>query len=126
MRPRAHWETVSAPARVRVLIVDDHDVFADALRALLKTEGFEVAEARPGEAAIAAAIAFRPAVAVVDVGPGDDAGFRTASRLSLLAEAPSILLMSSAGRRQFGDRLAGRAFVPKADLRGAAIIELVV
>jgi CheY-like chemotaxis protein len=44
----------------RILIVDDHEISRAALRALLRTEGIDVADVGTGDAAITAAIAFHP------------------------------------------------------------------
>ncbi len=106
---------------VRILIIDDHEVSRAALRALLQTEGFHVAELGSGDDLVAAVVAFGPAVAVVDVTPGQPAGFGIARRLGKLARPPVVVLTSSAGRRSFGSRLDGQLFVAKADLCAAAI-----
>ncbi len=100
----------------RILIVDDHEVSRAALRALLRTEGIDVADARTGDSAITAAITFRPDVAVVDVTPADPAGFLAARRLRALPDAPAIVLTSSSRRCQFGSQLERHLFVAKADL----------
>jgi len=101
---------------MRVLIVDDHEISRTAVGALLRTEGVEVADVGTGEAAIAVAIAFRPAVAIVDVTPADATGFLIADRLRALPDAPAVVLTSSADRRRFAAQLAGYRFVAKADL----------
>lgn len=106
---------------MRILIVDDHEVSRAAISALLQTEGFDVADVAAGPAAIAVAIAFCPVVAVVDVAPGQAAGFRIASQLKALPDAPIVLLTSSAGRQRFGAKLARHPFIAKADLCGQAI-----
>jgi PleD family two-component response regulator len=100
----------------RILIVDDHEVSRAALRALLRTEGIDVADVRTGDAAITAAIAFRPDVVVVDVTPADPAGFLIARRLQALPDAPAIVLTSSSGRCRFGSHLERHLFIAKADL----------
>jgi CheY-like chemotaxis protein len=109
---------------VRVLIIDDHDISRAALRALLQTEGFEVTDLRTDDDPIAAAAAFRPAVAVVDVAPAHSGGFRIASKLGAMGRPPTVVLTSSAGRRAFGSKLDSHLFVAKADLCRAAIIRL--
>jgi CheY-like chemotaxis protein len=101
---------------LRILIVDDHEVSRAVLRALLRTEGVEVADVRTGDAAIAAAIAFRPGTAIVDVRPGDAAGFVIASRLRSLPDGPAVVLTSSASRSHFGPELGNYRFVAKADV----------
>ena len=64
MQPQAGTARSSARPS-RILIVDDHEVSRAALRALLRTEGIDVADVRTGDAAVTAAIAFRPDVVVV-------------------------------------------------------------
>jgi len=99
---------------MRVLLVDDHEISRVAISALLRTEGADVAGT--GEAAIAVAIAFRPAVAVVDVTPADATGFRIADGLRALPDGPAVVLTSSVDRRRFASRLGNYRFVAKADL----------
>jgi CheY-like chemotaxis protein len=101
---------------MRVLIVDDHEISRAAVSALLRTEGVHVADVASGEAAIAIAIAFRPAVAIVDVTPVDATGFRIADLLRALPDAPTVVLTSSADKRRFASRLDSYRFVAKADL----------
>jgi CheY-like chemotaxis protein len=107
----------------RILIVDDHEISRAALRALLRTEGIDVADVRTGDAAITAAIAFRPHVAIVDVTPANPAGFLVAQRLQALPEAPLVLLTSSASRSRFDSQLEHHLFVAKADLCARTIEE---
>ena len=57
------------------MIVDDHEISRAALRALLRTEGIDVAYVGTGDAAITAAIACHSDVVIVDVTPADPAGF---------------------------------------------------
>ena len=73
----------SPSEKVRVLVVDDHQVFAEALSALLNAEpDFEVvATAATTSAAAAAAAAQAPDVAVVDVELGGSDGVELAGRL---------------------------------------------
>ena len=105
----------------RILIVDDHEISRAALRALLRTEGIDVADVRAGDAAITATIAFHPDVVIVDVTPADPAGFDIARRLRALPDAPAVVLTSSHSRHQFGSQLGHYPFVAKADLCARAI-----
>lgn len=107
----------------RILIVDDHEISRAALRALLRTEGIDVADVRTGDAAISAAIAFGPDVVIVDVTPADPAGFLLAQQLQALPEAPLVVLTSSSSRCRFGSQLERHLFVAKADLCAGAIEE---
>jgi chemotaxis response regulator CheB len=107
---------------VRVLLVDGHEVFRGACRALLRTEGIDViADVPAGDEAIRAATALRPDVVIVDVTPADDSGFRIVRRLAGLPDPPVVMLASSADRCQFGSRLDGHRFIAKADIRAEAI-----
>jgi CheY-like chemotaxis protein len=99
---------------MRVLIVDDHEISRAAISALLRTEGVHVADVAVGEAAVA--VAFRPAVAIIDVTPADATGFRIADLLRALPDAPTVVLTSSADKRRFASRLGSYRFVAKADL----------
>ena len=113
-------DTAGAPGGgkrpTRILLVDDHEISRAALRALLRTEGLDVADVRTGDAAITAAIAFRPHVAIVDVTPADPGWFHIASQLRALPGAPRVMFTSSASRCRFGSQLERHPFVAKADL----------
>jgi PleD family two-component response regulator len=106
---------------MRVLIVDDHEISRAALRALLRTEGIHVADVSTGDAAVTAAIAFKPHTVIVDVTPADPAGLLTARRLQALPHARAVVLTSSTDRCRFGSQLDGHLFVAKADLCARAI-----
>lgn len=71
----------------RILIVDDHEVSRAALRALLRTEGIDVADVRTAHAVITATV-FRPDVAIVDLTPADPTGFRVAGQLQCCRMLP--------------------------------------
>lgn len=101
---------------IRVLLVDDHEISRAAVSALLRTQGAEVADLGTGEAVLAAAFAFRPAVAIVDVTPADARGFVIADRLRALPGGPAVVLTSSVDRCRFASRLGNYRFVAKADL----------
>jgi CheY-like chemotaxis protein len=116
-------DAVGGKRPTRILLVDDHEISRAALRALLRTEGLDVADARTGDTAITAAIAFHPDVVIVDVTPADAAGFVIACRLQALPGAPPVVLTSSASRRQFGSQLDRHPFIAKADLCARAIEE---
>ena len=62
---------------LRVLVVDDDEDSAEACACLLASMGCMVATARNGEEGLAAALSFRPDVAIIDLEmprlPGDDA-----------------------------------------------------
>src|SRR5205823_1000103 len=72
--------TATLPPR-RVLVVDDNVDAADSLALLLRLAGQEVRVAYDGPTAVLIARAFRPQVALLDIGmPGMD-GYELARRL---------------------------------------------
>jgi DNA-binding NarL/FixJ family response regulator len=111
-----------------VLIVDDHPSFRLTARALLEAEGFHVVgEAPDGASALAAAAELRPDVVLLDVQLPDIDGFEVASRLCSNGHRPSVVLTSSRDGSDFGalvTRSGARGFVPKAELSGEALAEL--
>jgi CheY-like chemotaxis protein len=121
MKPHAASACSDGTRPTRILLVDGHEISRAALRALLRTEGLDVADVPPGDAATAAAIAFRPDVVIVDVTPANPAGFLTARQLRALPDAPLLVLTSSASRCRFGSQLERHPFIAKADLCARAI-----
>ena len=57
----------AAERRLRVLVVDDHELFRTGLRALLEEEGFEVVDASSAGAALRRLPSFAPDVVVMDM-----------------------------------------------------------
>jgi DNA-binding NarL/FixJ family response regulator len=112
----------------RVLIVDDHPSFRAAARVLLEAEGFDVVgEAADGAQAITEAGRLRPEVVLLDVQLPDIDGFDVAARLTGEADAPIVILVSSRDGSDFGPlvtRSGARGFVPKAELSGDRVQEL--
>ena len=88
----------------RVLVVDDEDRIRGIVRSYLEADGFEVAEARDGEAALDAARDWKPDLVVLDVMmPGTD-GLEVLRRLRTISEVPVILLTA---RSEEIDKLIG-------------------
>ena len=109
--------------RVRVLLVDDHEISRAACRALLRTEGLDVvADLPPGVHALETADALHPDVAIVDIGHGDTASLDVAVRLRALPSPPRVVLTSSTDPSAFGAVLDGFGFVPKADICAEQIL----
>src|SRR3954469_2051752 len=110
-----------------VLIVDDHPSFRASARVLLEAEGFDViGEAADGASGIAEAQRLHPDLVLLDVQLPDIDGFDVASRLANGA-GRAIVLVSSRDSSDFGPLVArsgARGFVPKAELSGARIHEL--
>ena len=106
----------------RMLLVDDHEAFRSAARALLEAEGFVVvAEATAGAEAIRLARELEPDVVLLDVRLPDTDGIAVAGELATLRPRPAVVLISSRSASVYGDRLREapvRGFLPKGRLSG--------
>ncbi|ARN19085.1 response regulator transcription factor [Piscinibacter gummiphilus] len=82
-----------APAAIRLLLIDDHPLVRDGLRARLSTvPGFEVVgEAGNADEAVAQVEALRPTLALMDVGMRDTNGIDLTAQL--LASHPELLVL---------------------------------
>jgi DNA-binding NarL/FixJ family response regulator len=114
--------------RRTVLIVDDHEAFRDSARALLEADGFAVVgEARDGTEALTEVERLLPDVVLLDIQlPGLD-GFAVAEHLALRASPPFVVLISSRDAGVYGERVSQASavgFVPKRELSGAALADL--
>lgn len=111
-----------------VLIVDDHPTFRSTARLLLESEGYDVVgEAQDGLSGIAEAGRLHPDLVLLDVNLPDLDGFDVASRITGDAGAPTVVLTSSRDSADFGplvERSGARGFIPKGELSGAAIAQL--
>jgi DNA-binding NarL/FixJ family response regulator len=99
--------------RVRVLIADDHSLFAEALQAILGIDPrFEiVALANDGRAAVDLAGALRPDVVLMDISMPMLDGFAATKEVRELVPETSVLMLTGSNAR--GD-------VDKARKSGAA------
>jgi PAS domain S-box-containing protein len=94
----------AAPSRRRVLVVEDNADAREMLRILLESDGHAVQTAADGTEGLAALRAFRPDVALVDVGlPGID-GYTLARMAREDAETRAIRLVALTGYGQTEDR----------------------
>jgi DNA-binding NarL/FixJ family response regulator len=111
-----------------VLIVDDHPSFRASARILMEADGFEVVgEAPDGESALVEVARLHPDLVLLDVQLPDIDGFAVAARLTVDPDAPVIILVSSRDFTDFGplvSRSGARGFVPKAELSGERVQEL--
>jgi DNA-binding NarL/FixJ family response regulator len=113
-----------------LLIVDDHPSFRASARVVLEAEGFHVVgEAADGATALTEVSRLHPDVVLLDIQLPDMTGFSVCDRL--LAHdngaAPAIILTSSRDSADYGSLVArsgARGFVPKAELSGARMQEL--
>jgi DNA-binding NarL/FixJ family response regulator len=117
----------SSERRLRVLIVDDHEVVHWGFRLMLGEQPWveRCLSARNGEQALALALRYEPHVALVDLFVGRESGAEICERLRSRSPITSVLLISGAGRiSPSAARAAGAAgFVskdwPAADIAGA-------
>jgi DNA-binding NarL/FixJ family response regulator len=111
----------------RILIVDDHPSFRASARMILEADGFEVVgEAEDAASCCRAARELQPDVVLLDIQLPDGDGFSICARLCA-PPAPAVVLVSSRDASDYGDRIAkcgARGFIPKAELSGAALAEL--
>jgi DNA-binding NarL/FixJ family response regulator len=114
--------------RPTVLIVDDHEGFRQAARALLEASGFNVVgEAADGESALAEVERLFPGLVLLDVQLPDLDGFQVAAQLEEGSNPPAVVLISTRAEASYRPRLAGssaRGFIAKGDLSGEAVAEL--
>ena len=94
----------------------------------LELEGFAVVgEAANGAEAIEAVSVLRPAIVLLDIQlPGDD-GVVVADQIAAQPDAPEVVLISSRDAAAYGPRLqraAARGFIPKSELSGAALANM--
>ena len=111
-----------------VLIVDDHPSFRASARVLLEAEGFDVVgEAVDGASALTEAGRLKPQLVLLDVQLPDIDGFDVAARLTGDKGSPTVVLVSSRDSSDFGplvSRSGARGFVPKGELSGERLEEL--
>ncbi len=103
---------------VRVLVVDDQDVYRRVLGAVVEeTDGFTVVGyASSGEESLVAAEALQPDLVLMDVNlPGID-GITATQRLRQHRRPPPVVLLSTYDESDFGDRAGesgATAYIPK-------------
>ena len=112
-----------------VLIVDDHPSFRASARVLLESEGLNViGEAVDGASAVEETCRLKPQLVLLDVQLPDIDGFDVAARITSVLGAPAVVLTSALDSSDFGPlvhRSGARGFIPKGELSGAALTELI-
>lgn len=93
---------------VRVLVVDDHEPFRRAARAVIEeTAGFELAgEAVDGEASVEAAESLRPDIVLMDVNLPGITGLEATRRIRAARPTTLVLLLSSRDAGEFAEQAA--------------------
>ena len=111
-----------------VVIADDHPSFRASARAILEADGFEVVgEADSGATAISAMRSLDPDVLLLDVQLPDMDGFAVLRELELDGGPPAVVLVSSRDVSDYGgliEQSGARGFIPKAELSGTALSDL--
>ncbi len=88
---------------LRILIVDDERPIRRFLRASLTAHGYHIFEAGSGQEALAAAVANRPDIIILDLGLPDLDGIEVVRRLREWSQTPIIILSV---REQEADKVA--------------------
>jgi DNA-binding NarL/FixJ family response regulator len=114
---------------IRVLIADDHRLFAEALEAILEAEpGIEVVgRARNGEEAVQQALALEPDVILMDIAmPGVD-GVEATKRIRRKRRSACVLMLTGSNARTDVARAreAGAAAYVTKDRIAAQLIEAI-
>jgi DNA-binding NarL/FixJ family response regulator len=117
----------SSEKRLRVLVVDDHEVVHWGFRLMLGEQPWveRCLSARNGDEALALTRRYEPHVALVDLFVGQESGAEICERLRFMSPQTNVLLISGAGRiSPNAAKAAGAAgFVskdwPAADIAGA-------
>jgi two-component system nitrate/nitrite response regulator NarL len=78
-------------------VVDDHHLFRTGIRALLEEEGFEVADAASGEAALRRLDGFAPDVVVMDLNMPGMSGIEATRRIAAARPGTAVIILSIAG-----------------------------
>lgn len=118
----------AGPMATTLLIVDDHDEFRRAARALLSSAGFDVTgEADDGTSAIESVSRLQPDAVLLDIQlPGID-GFEVARMVAELPNPPAVVLTSTRAGSSYSERLAHSSalgFIEKQDLSGTMLARL--
>ena len=98
-----------ADASLRVLVVDDNVDAADSAAMLLRRFGHNVRVAYSSEAALEAAVTFRPHLILLDIGLPEMDGYEVARRLREHNELKDVRLVAVTGYGQDADRQRSRA-----------------
>ena len=115
---------------IRVLIADDHRLFAEALEAVLSSEvRIEVVgRASDGGEAVALARRLQPDLVVLDISMPVLDGFEAAAQLERLQRPPAVLMLTGSDAPEDVDRArraGARGYITK-DAIAARLVEAIL
>ena len=123
-------EAAAVSNKIRVLIADDHRLFAETLEALLTTEERVevVGSARDGKEAVRLARKLRPDVILMDISMPVMDGFEATRRIRLDKEDACVLMLTGSNSRTDVDlaRKSGAAGYVTKDRIAAELIDAIV
>ena len=123
-------EAAAVSSKIRVLIADDHRLFAETLEALLTTEDrVDVLDwARDGKEAVRLARKLQPDVILMDISMPVMDGFEATRRIRRQQEDACVLMLTGSNSRTDVDlaRKAGAAGYVTKDRIAAELIDAIV
>ena len=123
-------EAAAVSNKIRVLIADDHGLFAETLVALLATEDRVqvVGSARDGKEAVRLARKLRPDVILMDISMPIMDGFEATRRIRRDQKSACVLMLTGSNSRTDVDlaRKAGAAGYVTKDRIAAELIDAIV
>jgi two-component system nitrate/nitrite response regulator NarL len=111
-RPAAHSEERPADDDLGgILIVDDHKLFADAIRAALLRHHYRAREpVGTGAEAVAEAERYRPEVALVDIGLPDTSGVQVGRRIMEVSPETRVVVVTAMDDQRVADEVVRAGF----------------
>ena len=103
---------------LRILVVDDNRDAADSVAQNLRQSGHDVAVAYEGGKAVDSALAFKPDVAVIDIGLPVMNGYQVAETLRVAPHPPAMIALTGGGHRPGQARRAARRLLAPRDQAG--------
>ena len=123
-------EAAAVSSKIRVLIADDHRLFAETVQALLATEERVevVGSARDGKEAVRLTRKLRPDVILMDISMPIMDGFEATRRIRRDREDACVLILTGSNSRTDVDlaRKAGAAGYVTKDRIAAELIDAIV
>ena len=118
------------PAPIRLLIADDHRLFAEALEAVLATEERieVVGRAADGEEAVQLARRLQPDVVALDISMPVMDGFEAAAKLETFEHPPAVLMLTGSNAPEDVDRarrVGARGYITK-DAIAARLVDAIL